>query len=231
VHLNRVLNQWYFKEGVDSVPALRVWQDCCQYLYLPRLLNADVFEQAVAAGCARRDGFAFAEGKEAEQWLGFSFGRNAPVTVREGTWLISPPAASAHQALLDEEERRRQAALSVPMALGPDVSSSAPAAVGASFTGSGRSSSQVNSATTQASAPAALPRRFFGTVQVDADVATLDFSTIVNEVIQNFTAQTGVDVKITVEIEAQYQEGFQTALQRAIKENCAVLKFSHADFA
>ena len=67
-------------------------------------------------------------------------------------------------------------------------------------------------------------------MEVDADVATLDFSTIVNEVIQNFTAQTGVEVKITVEIEAQYREGFQAALQRAIKENCAVLKFRNAEF-
>jgi hypothetical protein len=40
VHLNRVLNQWYFKEGVTEVSALKVWQDSCQYLYLPRLLNS-----------------------------------------------------------------------------------------------------------------------------------------------------------------------------------------------
>lgn len=45
VHLNRVLNQWYFKEGVTEVSALKVWQDSCQYLYLPRLLNSDVFVQ------------------------------------------------------------------------------------------------------------------------------------------------------------------------------------------
>jgi hypothetical protein len=37
--LNRVLNQWYFKDGVTEVSALKVWQDSCQYLYLPRLLN------------------------------------------------------------------------------------------------------------------------------------------------------------------------------------------------
>ncbi len=33
VHLNRMLNQWYFKEGVTEVSALKVWQDSCQYLF------------------------------------------------------------------------------------------------------------------------------------------------------------------------------------------------------
>jgi predicted AAA+ superfamily ATPase len=230
VHLNRMLNQWYFKEGVDSVPALRVWQDCCQYLYLPRLLNADVFEQAVAAGCARRDGFAFADGKEGEQWQGFSFGQSALVTVREGAWLISHDAATHHQGQLEDEERRRQASLEAPAVGQPGASSAKPFGGSNSSAGGGRSLSPGGGTNPQTQVPATLPQRFFGTVEVDADVATLDFSTIVNEVIQNFTAQTGVEVKITVEIEAQYREGFQAALQRAIKENCAVLKFRNAEF-
>ena len=230
VHLNRMLNQWYFKEGVNAVPALRVWQDCCQYLYLPRLLNADVFEQAVAAGCARRDGFAFADGKEGEQWQGFSFGQNALVTVREGAWLISHDAAIYHQGQLEEEERRRQASLATPAVREPGANGTAPVAGNGTSTGGGRSLSAGAGATPQTQVPATLPQRFFGTVELEADVATLDFSTIVNEVIQNFTAQSGVEVKITVEIEAQYRDGFQAALQRAIKENCAVLKFRNAEF-
>ena len=40
----------------------------------------------------------------------------------------------------------------------------------------------------------------------------------------------GVEVKITVEIEAAYREGFEAALQRTIKENCGSLKFRTANF-
>lgn len=212
VHLNRVLNQWYFKEGVPAVSALKVWQDSCQYLYLPRLLNADVFQMAVTAGCAKREGFAFADAKEGDRWLGFTFGQNALVTVREDTWLISNEAAQRYQFLLDEEERRRVPVTNtVPIpgstAPTPQRPNPAPPAVGQ-----------------------ALPNRFFGTVELDPDQATLDFSNIVNEVIQNFTAQNGVEVKITVEIEAQFREGFTAALQRAVKENCGVLKFRSANF-
>jgi hypothetical protein len=228
VHLNRMLNQWYFKEGVDSVPAVRVWQDCCQYLYLPRLLNADVFEQAVAAGCARRDGFAFADGRDDDQWLGFAFGQNTTVALRDGTWLISQPAAAAFQARLDELEHQRQAAMAAPVIRD---SGARKAAYGlATGSGAAGNTSLSPGRGTATETVASLPRKFFGTVEVDADVATLDFSTIVNEVIQNFTTQTGVEVKITVEIEAQYREGFEASLQRAIKENCAVLKFRNAEF-
>lgn len=228
VHLNRVLKQWYFKEGVSAVPALKVWQDSCQYLYLPRLLNADVFQQAVAAGCARRDGFAFADAQEGDRWLGFTFGQNALVTVRDDTWLIEHDAAQAYQDQLDEQERQRQALLAAA-----EVQTTATVAV--SRLGGQTSSPAKNSTgltTTPESKPAesTLPNRFFGTVELDADSATLDFSTIVNEVVQNFTAQAGVEVQITVEIEARFKEGFQAALQRAVKENCGVLKFRAANF-
>ena len=67
-------------------------------------------------------------------------------------------------------------------------------------------------------------------MELDPDKASLDFSQIANEVIQHFTAQTGVEVTITVEIEARFRDGFQAALQRTIKENCGVLKFKSASF-
>lgn len=225
VHLNRVLNLWYFKDGVTAVPALKVWQDSCQYLYLPRLLNADVFQQAVTAGCANRDGFGFADEQDGDRWLGFTYGSNQLATVREGAWLISHDAAEAYQSILDEEERQRRASAAVSTPTEP--TSSVPAAIAGSSTGSSAPGTSTGSST----APAApLVNRFFGTVELDADTATLDFSTIVNEVVQNFTAQAGVEVKITVEIEARYKEGFQAALQRAVKENCGVLKFRSANF-
>jgi len=39
-----------------------------------------------------------------------------------------------------------------------------------------------------------------------------------------------VDVKISVEIQAQSKDGFDDALQRIIKENCNVLKFDSSEF-
>ncbi len=60
--------------------------------------------------------------------------------------------------------------------------------------------------------------------------AKMDFSTIVDEVVQQFTAKLGVNVSISVEIQASSKEGFDEGVQRTIKENCNVLKFSNAEF-
>lgn len=219
VHLNRVLNQWFFREGVSDISALRVWQDSCQYLFLPRLLNADVFVQAVAAGCATRDGFAYAAAKDGDQYLGFSFGRPAFVTLDADALLVEKSRAQVYQLALDEEhaklaEQRNQADTS-------GVGESASADV---------STRTTERPTPETSEKGSAPTRFFGVVELDAVTATMDFSTVVNEVIQHFAAQTGVDVRVTVEIEATSKEGFSTALQRTVRENCAVLKFSPADF-
>ncbi len=73
-------------------------------------------------------------------------------------------------------------------------------------------------------------KRFYGTVTLDPIKAKMDFATIMDEVVQQFTSKLGVDVKISVEIQAQSKEGFDEALQRIIKENCNVLKFGNHEF-
>jgi hypothetical protein len=84
---------------------LKVWQDSCQYLYLPRLLNSDVFVQAVTAGCSRREGFAFASGRDEAGLLGFTFGQPVLVTLDSDSLLVSHEAALVHQQALDAAER------------------------------------------------------------------------------------------------------------------------------
>jgi hypothetical protein len=59
----------------------------------------------------------------------------------------------------------------------------------------------------------------------------MDFAMIVDEVIAKFTSKPGVEVKISVEIQStSTRGGFDEAMQRSIKENCNVLKFSNMEF-
>jgi len=59
----------------------------------------------------------------------------------------------------------------------------------------------------------------------------MNFAVLVDEVVEQFTSKLGVDVKISIEIQAiSSREGFDEAMQRTIKENCNVLKFSNAEF-
>ena len=45
-----------------------------------------------------------------------------------------------------------------------------------------------------------------------------------------FTSKPGVKVKIAIEIAAESATGFDDNLQRAVKENCTVLRFINAEF-
>lgn len=53
---------------------------------------------------------------------------------------------------------------------------------------------------------------------------------IVDEVVQQFTAKLGIDVRISAEIEAVSKSGVDETLQRSVRENCSVLKFTSAEF-
>ncbi|MEO5366695.1 MAG: hypothetical protein H7831_10140 [Magnetococcus sp. WYHC-3] len=56
------------------------------------------------------------------------------------------------------------------------------------------------------------------------------FANIVDEVVQPFTARTGIDVVVAVEIRATSAKGFTADLQRAVRENCITLRFQSAEF-
>ena len=48
--------------------------------------------------------------------------------------------------------------------------------------------------------------------------------------IQQFTAQYGTEVVLTLDVEARRGEGFDTKTVRVVRENAGVLKFKTADF-
>ena len=64
----------------------------------------------------------------------------------------------------------------------------------------------------------------------DGGLARLTCGVFVDEVVEQFTATLGVEVSISVEIQAKSKDGFDEALQRTIKENCNVLRFSSSEF-
>ena len=76
----------------------------------------------------------------------------------------------------------------------------------------------------------ALVTQFYASADLDPVKAKMDFALLVDEVVQQFTSKLGVDVKISIEIQASSKAGFDDGLQRAIKENCNVLKFKSAEF-
>jgi predicted AAA+ superfamily ATPase len=225
IHLRNVLKQWYLKEGVPDVSALKVWQDCSHYLYLPRLINDSVFRNAIEQGVESEDYFAFAASKEGDRYLGFLFGRSAIAPLDESSLLIDREAAVAYR------ERTQQPPQATPAPGTPDgkPGSTATTPVGGT-SGTGTQAAAGGSETATITPQAATKKQFYGTISLDPVKAKMDFATIMDEVVQQFTTKLGVNVTISVEIEASSQDGFNESMQRTVKENCNVLRFRSAEF-
>ncbi len=227
IHLRNLLKQWYHKEGVTEVGALKIWQDSCHYLYLPRMVNDSVFRNALSQGVESEDYFAYASGREGDRYLGFSFGQGSITTLDDSSLLIDREAAVAYR------ERTQQAATEITTGGGATTSTDAGTPPGGSTgddTGDHTPTPGGSGGDTGTTSQAATKKQFYGTISLDPVKAKMDFATIMDEVVQQFTAKLGVDVTISVEIEAKAKDGFDEGLQRTVKENCNVLKFSSSEF-
>ena len=240
IHLKGLLDQWYFKEDQQEINALKVWQDSCNYLYFPRLLNDGVFKDALKKGLKSEDYFGYASGKEEDRYLGFCFGDGAgcDIVLDDRCILISSEAARVY--------RERITASS-----GTDTGGTGSTRINTEggdggqekiIDGKGKSNPKPLGSTGTSSDGGALDpgpdpspqtpqvKQFYGTVDLDPVKAKMDFATIVDEVVQQFTSKHDVEVSISIEVQAASPKGFDEGLQRTIKENCNVLKFKNAEF-
>lgn len=219
IHLAKVLRDWFWKDGIKEISAMNVWQQSCQQLYLPRLKNDETFQQTLAAGAESKDFFGFAQGKEDDRYVGFTYGRRTSLFMDASLLLIEPVTAAGYAEV---QRAKEEAARPQPTTL---------------TTGSGdlpphRVEDPANPTVPDAggSARPTVKKHFYGSIELDPIQAKKQFSDLVDEVILQFTARPGVKVKIAIEIQAEAPVGFDDGLQRSVKENCNVLRFKNAEF-
>ena len=213
VHLDTLLRTWFWKDGVTDIEAKEIWQKTCQYLYMPRLKDSNVFQATLTEGSETRDYFGLALGKRDGKYLSFNYGKR-PLIHLEETWIIEPSVAAEYEAGLRAAE---EASRKVP---GP----STPNADGHTRT------VPPSTSTTSGNSAKTASRRFFATITLDPLLAKKQFADIVDEIVQQFTTRVGDQVQISVELHAQTPKGFDEALERTVKENCRTLKFKSYGF-
>ena len=224
VHLKALLDKWYFKDGVVEIGAKKVWQDICNYLYMPRLLNEDVFKTTVEEGVASEDFFGYASGKDSDRYLGFAFGADCRAGLDESSLLVEREASLAYKEKIEVERSGTNH--------GDDktgVDKKTPGGTGGNG-GGGKEKDEDDSEEEKIDETTAIKKSFYGTVDIDPISATTAFSDIVDEVVENFTSKTNVKVTISVEVRAECEDGFDESLQRTIKENCNTLEFKNVEF-
>ena len=226
IHLAAMMKAWFWKDDAQAVKAQDVWQKTCQYLYLPRLKDDQVFQHTISAGLESTDFFGIAQGSVDDRYQGFIFGRRSTVILDKELLLIEQGAAKAYaQMLRDEEDAARKPVITVPSTTGGGT---APGGTGEPPVGQTSTASPPAGHTPS---PVAAPKtRFYGSIDLDPTLAKKQFADIVDEVVEQFTAKFGVKVRISIELEAESSAGFDDSVVRAVSENAKVLKFKSADF-
>ena len=77
---------------------------------------------------------------------------------------------------------------------------------------------------------APLPRRFYGTAQLDPARVGRDASRIADEVLAHLTGQVGAEVSVTLEIDVYLPDGASQQIVRTVTENSRTLKFASHGF-
>ena len=73
-------------------------------------------------------------------------------------------------------------------------------------------------------------RRFFMSALLDNTRINRDVQKYVEEIIQHLTSADGVEVKVSLEVEAESDDGFTQQTVRTISENCRTLRVRDSGF-
>ena len=168
-----------------------------------------------SAGTWEHETFAFADSFDSDsgRYRGLRAGQLMSLADADATGLLVQPDVARKQ--LDAE--------SVPVGTGPSTGEEA----------GGETGRQPGSDTGQGGTPEAGeagPRRFHGTVILDATRVGRDASRIADEVVAHLAGQVGADVTVTLDIEARLPDGASDHIVRTVTENSRTLKFTNHGF-
>lgn len=211
-HLHNLLKSWFWKSDQPAIGANLVWQQTCQQLYLPRLRDSMVYQNTIGNGVQSRDFFGLAQGKDGDKYVGFVFGKTTSVILDEYLLLIEPQTAHDYEASLLPPPTVAPTPTIKPGIIGPNPTIGPQPTIPPTLS------------------PTAKPTQFYASVELDALRARAQFADIFEEVIQQFASKPGVKVTISIDLSAESASGFDDSTQRAVKENCSVLKFRSAEF-
>ncbi|MFG0335518.1 MAG: ATP-binding protein, partial [Maioricimonas sp. JB049] len=208
----------------DHITVRQLCEDMAQYLYLPRFKDESVILGAIRDGVSsmtwREDSFAWADSfdEDRNRYLGLKSGINISVSSGSQGLLVRPEVA-ARQIEADAVQTQQSVARTTTQGdpgVTPDeqgqASGSGPAAV--------ETSAVVETK----------PRRFYGSVQLDATRVGRDAGRIAQEVLSHLTGLPGAKAEVVLEIQVEIPDGASEQVVRTVTENCRTLKFTSQGF-
>ncbi|MCE7987213.1 MAG: ATP-binding protein [Caldilinea sp. CFX5] len=224
----------------DAVSIKQLIEDFAQYPYLPRLRDASVLLAAVREGLGLllwpQESFAYADSFDADsgRYRGLRSGQHLNITADNQHGLLVRPAA----ALKQQEAEAAVTTAAVAAASTTAVTNNGhtieqvgvPRTPETAIPGkspAGRDAGVPGSTPGSAGIPAgpAVPKRFYGTVNLNPTRVGMEAGNIAAEVIAHLAGLVGAKVKVTLEIEAEIPSGAPDQVVRTVTENSRTLKF------
>lgn len=215
IHLrDSVLKNYYWKSDRKSVKAIDVWNDMLRYLYLPRLHTRSICEQTIQKGAASHDFFGTAYGEHEGKYDGFVLG-DTNVQLDDTLLLIEPGAAAEYAAAKASEKPLDSKTEATTTAIGEsDQPSLKPVA------------NDGKPASISAATPVEKPVKVFhGSVDVKPTTAKFKLAEISDEIIALLSTDPNANVRVTLEIAAEFPDGASVQIRRAVSENAKNLNF------
>ncbi len=200
----------------DHVAIKQLVEDFARYLYLPRLKEPGVLLQAIRDGLGlllwHQESFAYADSfdETAGRYRGLRTGQLVNVSEANQPGLLVRPDVAQKQQRADAAAAGTSRVGETAAPYGAGVATPAPPVTSA--------------------APTAAPRRFHGSVSLDATRVGRDAGRVADEVIAHLAGLVGSEVKVTLEIEAEMPSGAPDQVVRTVTENSRTLKFTTHGF-
>ena len=173
------------------------------YVYLPKLRNRLVLENAIRDTLAKLDPkFAYADGfdETTGKYVGLLW-QKAPIGSIPKTALLVRPEVAVAQL--------RPATPPPQPKTGPKGPDTGPSPVSPGETPE----------------PRPQPRRFYGSVEIDMVRPVRAFEAILNAVVAELQRTKGAKVRLTLEVDADAEEGFSETDIAVVRDNARQLKF------
>lgn len=202
------LDKWLWQDQ-PHINTEQLWDYLTTYCYLPRLKDQSVLLSAIREGSRSREWFGYATGIAADgTYENLVMGEGiAAIRIDSESVLVKPEVA---QAQLEAE--------------GVEVTG------GGGDTGAEAGEEAEGTTAPGVVAPAAAPTRFYGTVKLDSSRVGGDAARIAEEVVQHLVGLLGADVTVTLDIDAQVEDGFPQDVIRTVSENARTLGFDQQGF-
>jgi predicted AAA+ superfamily ATPase len=230
----------------SHVAAGKLWEYYCQYPYMPRLTDHPVLERGILAVFDsltwEAHGFALAThyDENTGRYAGLAIPHEDPPPQLTDTTLLVQPTRAHGQRETERAKAARadaQAGRAGGSAAGTGYSDAAGSDGGTAVgdvavpgTTTGPGETPAPGGFPPPAPPAPKNTRFYGTVRLNPERFGRDLNHLYQEVIQHLAAPEGVELEITVEIQAVSKDGYPDTTTRIVSENARTLKFDQSGF-